>query len=171
MIVALVDSSQPVQLVSRGFVGQLCTECVRWTEDIWLKMQPRYVKKLSDWYIGKFCGTYYAMGLACCTELLSRSNPTQPPPDWCEPKGVEREIGATERQVRWHSGMIWKTKVKLGFPVPTRTPGFSPVQGVHSWNMSVTWKNGTIHNSGFDIGELVIVQSTSCNMYFVHSWL
>lgn len=38
--------------------------------------------------------------------------------------------------------MIWKTKVKLGFPVPTRTPGFSPVQGVHSWNMSVTWKNG-----------------------------
>ena len=27
-----------------------------------------------------FGGTYYARGLACCTGLLSQSNPAEPPP-------------------------------------------------------------------------------------------
>ena len=33
------------------------------------------------------------------------------------------------------------TTLKLDVTYFTRTPGFSPVQGVHSWNMSVTWVN------------------------------
>ena len=39
----------------------------------------------------------------------------------------------------------------------TRTPGFSPVQGVHNWNMSVTWMNGALTIDGQYILELMIV--------------